>query len=264
MFPAPTPAAFPPSGSGSVWVCDGVGAPTDVVVLERGTDDGRGGRAPAPHRHRPRREQARRARPGGLAVQPAGVQHLLAGGRTHRRRPVQPDHHRGGRGVRPLGADREAARQADQRRLDHRARPRRGGRARDAPGHRDGLERIGRVSSQVGALVESFEGKVVDVGSDQADGDAGRHPAPSTSSRTSSGPSASPSSSGRAWWPCLSCRPVPPPPRPATGTRHPHDPRHHITRRHRHDPVARRHGGSPGRGRLRWPSCTTSPTPTRA
>ena len=80
------------------------------------------------------------ARVAGLFAR-RGLQHLLAGRRAHRRRAVQPHHHRGRRRVGAARADHQAARQADQRGEDHRARPGRRGRARAAARHGDGRAR---------------------------------------------------------------------------------------------------------------------------
>ena len=60
--------------------------------------------------------------PGGGPLLPAGLQHLQPGGRPSDDRAVQPDHHRGRRRVGAAGPDHQAARQADPRRLDPRAR----------------------------------------------------------------------------------------------------------------------------------------------
>ena len=81
-----------------------------------------------PHPHRAGGEQGRGAGPGGRPLLPPRLQHLQPGGGPHQRRAVQPDHHRGRRGVGPARPDHEAARQADPGGLDHRAapRPRRG------------------------------------------------------------------------------------------------------------------------------------------
>ncbi len=147
------------------------GASNDAIVVAPRAR--RAGDEPRRHRRRrrahhivtaPGREQGRGPGPGGRPLQPAGVQHLLAGRGPHRRRAVQPHHHRGRRGVRPAGADRQAARQAGQRGLDHPARPR-GAIERElllATVEAGPAER-----AQVIQLVGVFGGKVVDVGSDQ-------------------------------------------------------------------------------------------------
>ena len=99
------------------------------------------GRRPHPHALGPRREPGRRAHPHRRPVRPPGLQHLLAGRRPHRRRPLQPDHHRRRRRVEAARADHQAAPQADQRHQDQRARARRGRRAGADAGHAQGAGR---------------------------------------------------------------------------------------------------------------------------
>ncbi len=110
-------------------------APLHAVPDGRGRADG----SPAPHPVGAGREQGRRPGPGGRAVQPPRLQHLLAGRRPDGRgRALQPHHDRGRRGVRAPGAGHHAARQADQRRLHRRAVAGRGRRAGAGPGHGGG------------------------------------------------------------------------------------------------------------------------------
>ena len=92
-------------------------------VPDRGEPDEhvRNRQAP-PHPDRPGGEQVRCAGPGGRPVLPAWLQHLQPGRRPVGQRAVQPDHHRGRRGVGTPRPDHEAARQADPGGLDHRAR----------------------------------------------------------------------------------------------------------------------------------------------
>ena len=84
------------------------GASNDDIVVDPSLSPGR----PADERLRRRQapphpdgaggEQGRRAGPGGRAVLPAGLQHLQPGRGALGQRAVQPDHHRGRRGVAPL------------------------------------------------------------------------------------------------------------------------------------------------------------------
>ena len=80
------------------------GASNDDIIVdpsltaEAGDERVRHRQAP-PHPHGGRGEQVGGAGPGGRAVLPPRLQHLQPGRGPVRRRALQPDHHRGGRGV---------------------------------------------------------------------------------------------------------------------------------------------------------------------